>query len=134
MKLLLWVSGDIMKKNNIKNRISMSLFTAMMFFGGKMNVFAVDKTCEGIMSPEVLTLIKDIYNTISVMMVVALVIFGILDFIQAIAGDKDDALKKAAAKFAKRAIIVMVIILLPVILDTLLAILWPDVSSCLDNI
>ncbi len=134
MKLLLWVSGDIMKKNNIKNRISMSLFTAMMFFVGKGNVLAVDKTCEGIMSPEVLKLIKDIYNTISVMMVVALVIFGILDFIQAIAGDKDDALKKAAAKFTKRAIIVMVIILLPVILDTLLAILWPDVSSCLDNI
>ena len=68
------------------------------------------------------------------MMVVALVIFGILDFIQAIAGDKDDALKKAAAKFTKRAIIVMVIILLPVILDMLLAILWPDVSSCLDDI
>ena len=113
MKLLLWVSGDIMRKSNIKNRISMSLFTAMMFFAGKTNVFAVDKTCEGIMSPEVLTLIKDIYNTISVMMVVALVIFGILDFIQAIAGDKDDALKKAAAKFTKRAIIVMVIILFP---------------------
>ena len=53
MKLLLWVSGGIMRKSNIKNRISMSLFTAMMFFAGKTNVFAVDKTCGGIMSPEV---------------------------------------------------------------------------------
>jgi hypothetical protein len=66
---------------------------------------------------ELLDFLDEMYGLIIVFMVIALIIFGMLDFGQAAMSEKPEAMKTAAKKFRTRIIIVVIIVLLPALLN-----------------
>lgn len=123
----------MMKK--YKSGVSKILLSFFMMGIGMQNVLAKENDkCVGFFGKDMMALIKDIYHTLELLMIVALVIFGILDFMHALTGEKDDAFKKAGSKFLKRSIVVMVIVLLPLLINFALSIFWPGLASCVDGI
>lgn len=99
------------------------------------NISPGNYECGGIISSDLLKEIKKIYRTICMVMVVAVVIFGALDFVKATSSDDNDALKKAQGKFAKRFLIVIILLLLPQLLEFILSIFGDErMKNCLDKI
>lgn len=99
------------------------------------NISAVNYECGGIVSGKLLKEIKKIYRTICMVMVVAVVIFGALDFVKAISSDDNDALKKAQVKFFRRFLIVVILLLLPQLLEFIFSIFGDErMKNCLDKI
>ena len=91
--------------------------------------------CGGIMSDSLLQLIVKVYRTISLILVVAVVILGMMDFIKATSSDDADAMKKATKRFANRLIIVILIAILPTILSFILTLFGDEnMKNCLDKI
>lgn len=127
-------SEDDKMVNRIKKGINVTLFSIFTLMIGNINVLAIEEgDCEKYFGHDFLALLKELYGTICLIIIVALIIFGILDFIQGLAGDKDDSLKKSASKFMKRTAIAMVIIILPVLIDFALGIFWPGLASCING-
>lgn len=94
-----------------------------------------DYVCGGIMSDRLLQLIVKVYRTISLILVVAVVILGMVDFIKATSSDDADAMKKATKRFANRLIIVILIAILPTILSFILTLFGDEnMKNCLDKI
>ena len=74
--------------------------------------------------------LRDIYSYIVVLMIVALILFGVSSFASAVASSDEDALKKAVNNFKTRVFIVVAIVLLPVILHFVIDLLL-GVDSCI---
>ena len=66
---------------------------------------------------ELLDFTSDMYGLIVTFVVVGLVVFGMLDFGKAVVSDKPDANQKAFKSFKTRALIAIIIILLPALLN-----------------
>lgn len=79
--------------------------------------------CEGMLSVELLKLLRKYYKAIILVVIVALAMFGFLDFSKAVTSDSDDGFKKAFSTFSKRVVIAVVIFLLPFILSVFLGIM-----------
>ena len=78
--------------------------------------------------------IAKIFNAIKYILIGALIVLTILDFIKALTSEKDDELKKAASKLLKRIIIIVVIYILPLLINIILSIfLGNDFNTCLDK-
>lgn len=91
--------------------------------------------CGGIISDRMLSEIVKIYKTISVVMVVAVVVFGAMDFINAVTAGNSDAMQKATKRFTNRLIIAILIVMLPVILSFILTLFGDaNMKTCLDKI
>lgn len=78
----------------------------------------IESNC-GVIS-DIIPYIKEIYGFIKIVMPIALIIFGVMDFSTPILSNDKDALSKAGVKFAKRCIIVIAIIFVPTILGYIL--------------
>jgi len=64
--------------------------------------------------------IQEVYGYLKIIMPIALIIFGAVDFTGPVLSSDKDALKKAGIKFTKRCIIVIAIFLVPTILKFIL--------------
>ena len=60
--------------------------------------------------------INNILNIVKYILPVLVIILGIIDFIKAIASDKDDEMKKAQGRFAKRLIAAALAFIIPFII------------------
>ncbi len=74
--------------------------------------------------------IRNIFNWIKYIIPVAVIIFGIIDFIRAIASDKDDEMKKAQARFIKRLIAAALTFIIPLIIVFVLDKMGFTVNGC----
>lgn len=82
-------------------------------------------------------LLKGLVNIVKVLIPIALLALGILDFAQSIFSGNEDGMKKAQGKFIKRLLIAVIIFLIPSILGLLLTIansIWPVISPDLCGI
>ncbi len=71
-------------------------------------------------SDTLLAWIKNIIRVIKYIIPVIVIVFGIVDFIKAIASDKDDEMKKAQGRFIKRLIAAALIFIVPFIIEFIL--------------
>ncbi|MDD6224550.1 MAG: hypothetical protein PUB18_06105 [bacterium] len=80
----------------------------------------IKATCEGIIGSDLLEIIDEIFTYIKIAAPILLIVLGCADFGQAVISDDKDALKKAASKFVKRAVICVAIFFIPSIVNYLL--------------
>lgn len=71
-------------------------------------------------SEKLILFIANIVKWIKYIIPVIVIVLGILDFIQAIAADKDDMMKKAQGRFVKRLIAAALIFIIPFIIEFVL--------------
>ncbi len=71
-------------------------------------------------SDTLLAWIKNIIRVIKYIIPVIVIVFGIVDFIKAIASDKDDEMKKAQGRFIKRLIAAALVFIVPFIIEFVL--------------
>lgn len=74
--------------------------------------------------------ILNIIKWIKYIIPIVVIVMGIIDFIRAIASDKDDEMKKAQGRFIKRLIAAALIFIVPFILEFVLDKMGFEVSSC----
>lgn len=116
-----------MKK--IKNIFLFCLITFFSFFNKVMA--ATD--CKTVVGDDIAEFIIDTFNMIKWIALALAIVLGMLDFFKAITGGKDDALSKAAQKFIKRLIAVVILFILPILLNWLLEISGVDHGgTCLE--
>ena len=72
------------------------------------------------LSDKLIIYIANIVKWVKFVIPVLVIIFGILDFIKAVGADKEDEMKKAQGKFAKRLIAAALIFIVPFILEFIL--------------
>lgn len=91
--------------------------------------------CGGIISDRLLNEIVKIYKTVSMIMVVAVVIFGMLDFFKAVSAGDAETMKKVTKRFTNRLMIVILIAILPIVLELILSLFGNEtMKTCLDKI
>lgn len=92
-----------------------------------------DYVCGGMMSTALRDELVKIYKTISLVMVVAVIIFGMLDFFKVVSSGDADTMKKMTKKFTNRLIIVILIAILPVVLQFILTLFGNEsMKTCLN--
>lgn len=72
------------------------------------------------LSDRLISFIANLLKWVKFVIPVLVIIFGILDFIKAVGADKEDEMKKAQGKFAKRLIAAALIFIVPFILEFIL--------------
>lgn len=82
----------------------------------------VDTSCGllGGQDSEVVIFLQKIYKYIKIFLPVLIVVFGIADFIKIIGTGKDDDMKKAISKFAKRIVIAVIFIFVPMFISIII--------------
>ena len=81
-------------------------------------------------SGKLIQFIGNIIKWIKYIIPVVVIVLGILDFIKAIAGDKEEEIKKAQGKFVKRLIAAALIFIIPFILEFVLNKMGFDANGC----
>ena len=74
----------------------------------------------GLLDPELVNDIQQLFNIVRLIVPILLILFGSMDFGKAVIANDQDALKKAASSFLKRAIAAVIIFFLPTIIRYLL--------------
>ncbi len=88
------------------------------------------KSCEQILSKNLLKQLKYVYIIIKIIVPILLVILTMLDFTQAIASSEEDALNKAKTKFIKRAGIALAIFLTPDLINFIFNVTGMSDGTC----
>lgn len=81
-------------------------------------------------SEKLIMLIANIIKWVKYIIPVIAIVLGILDFIKAIASDKDDEMKKAQGKFIKRLIAAALVFIIPFIIEFILTKMGFIVNGC----
>lgn len=95
------------------------------------------KSCEDLLSEDMIKLLSDIKTIMQVAIPLVLVALGIADFARAVFGTKEDDMKKSSQRFLKRLIIAIIIFFVPSFLEVLLTIaskIWPSIDPSLCGI
>lgn len=100
--------------------------TGPIEFGDELS----EEDCEAILG-DILEIVNTIFDWIKIIAPILLIVFGSIDFGSAVLQDNQDALKKAASKFVKRAIATVAIFFLPLIINLILSL--PGVDSGLEE-
>lgn len=74
----------------------------------------------GLLDPELVSTIQQIFDIVRLIVPIILILFGSMDFGKAVIANDQDALKKAASSFLKRAVAAVIIFFLPAIIRYLL--------------
>lgn len=82
----------------------------------------VDRTCEGILGQDLIDYLDKLFGWVKISVPILLIVFGCVDFGQAILSDDKDIMKKATSKFVKRCIVAIIIFFLPTLLSFILRI------------
>lgn len=80
--------------------------------------------------PSILNLVYNVLKWLKYIAPVLVIILSILDFIKALASQKDDDMKKAQEKFVKRLIVAVILFLLPLIINFMLSTFGLYNSEC----
>lgn len=97
----------------------------------------VINSCEDLLGRENASYLNIIWNLVKIGIPIILIVFGGIDFVQAIFAGKEDNMKKAQEKFIKRIIIAIVIFIIPTLLSFLLGIvnsIWGNIGNDLCGI
>ena len=88
--------------------------------------------CEDLRDTETYKWIKDIFFLIQIIVPIMLLVLGSIDFIRAVAAQKDDDMKKVQSTFIKRLIIAVAIFLMPAILNLIFSFLTDtfNITTC----
>ena len=81
-------------------------------------------------SGKLLAWISNILRWIKYILPVGVILLGILDFIKAVAADKDDEMKKAQGRFIKRLIAAALVFIIPLIIEFILEKMGFGYDSC----
>lgn len=128
-------SGDYAQFNLVSAKIAGTRENGDSIGNYYPGIKKTEYVCGGVVSDDLLKEINKIYRTISLIVVVAVIILGILDFIKAVSSDEDSALKKAGSKFMKRIIIAVILVILPILLQFILTLFGDEnMKQCLDKI
>ena len=106
----------------------LDLNTELLYLEGTTDPNNTGDTCG--LSKRLVSWILNIVKWAKYIIPAILVILGIIDFIRAIASDKDDEMKKAQGRFIKRLIAAALIFIVPFILEFVLDKMGFEVSSC----
>ena len=88
----------------------------------------IDNDCG--FSTKLLVWVNNIFKWIKYILPVIVIVFGIVDFIKAIADEKDDEMKKAQSRFIKRLIAAALAFIIPFIITFILEKMGFDANSC----
>lgn len=82
-----------------------------------------------------LVLLADIYHWIRGVCVAAVVILGVMDFIKAVVANQEEMIKKSGVTFAKRLVLLAILIMLPDLIDFVLALIFgkSEAGNCLEK-
>ena len=81
-------------------------------------------------SGRLITYIANIVKWLKYIIPVIVIVLGILDFIKAVASEKDDEMKKAQGHFVKRLIAAALIFIIPFIIEFVLNKMGFDANGC----
>ncbi len=84
---------------------------------------------------DLLDLLADIYHWIRGVAVAAVVILGIMDFIKAVVANHEEMIKKSGTTFMKRLLLLVILIMLPDLIDFVLALIFgkSEAGNCLEK-
>ena len=111
-----------------------NIFTiCFLSFFSFINKIIAATPCKTVVGGRITQFIIDLFDTIKWVALALGIALGMLDFFKAITGGKDDALSKAAQRFAKRMIAIVILFILPVLLNWILGISGVDHGgTCLE--
>lgn len=95
------------------------------------------ENCEGLLGEKIINMINDVLTYVKVLVPIALIAFGIIDFTKAVFSTKEDSMKKAQMNFIKRLIMAVVIFIVPSIINLLLNTvdgIWAHINNSACNI
>lgn len=93
--------------------------------------------CEGLLGENLIALINDILLYVKILIPVALIAFGLIDFVKAVFSSKEDDMKKAQARFIKRLIMAVIVFIVPSIINLLMTAvdgIWAHINNSACNI
>ncbi len=79
--------------------------------------YVMAKECKDIFDPEVLKFLQQIYNVFKYLAPVLVLVFSTMDFVKAAASQDKEALKKAAKTALKRALLAILLFVVPTLLN-----------------
>lgn len=116
----------------MKKLTKIFIFFFLSFFSLTRKIMAATD-CKQVVGSNIADFIIDLFDMIKWIALAVGIVLGMLDFFKAITGGKDDAIKKAAQKFAKRLIAIVILFILPLLLDWILEISGVDHGgTCLE--
>ena len=93
-------------------------FTFLLLFIKINYIFAEENMkCEDLISDEIQDIINTCMMWVRILVPIALIVFGVLDFGKAVLASKEDDMKKAQATFTKRLIIGVIIFFIPTVVN-----------------
>lgn len=124
---------DIMPEPTDGHRLSKEDIEALINSGGISSINADGKeigSCKKLIGDDLLKKTNMIFTLIRIITPIILITFGMLDFTKAIGQNDSDALQKAIKTFTKRAIICVIIFLIPTLVNFLMNITGISDGTC----
>ena len=94
--------------------------------------------CGGLIPSEITNTIGTIYNILLVAIPIIIVIFGLIDFVKAVASGKEDEIKKGTSTFARRLITGIIVFFILAIVKLVISVIQTNntegVAACLNEI
>lgn len=93
--------------------------------------------CEGLLGENLIALINDVLLYVKILIPVALIAFGLIDFVKAVFSSKEDDMKKAQVRFIKRLIMAVIVFIVPSIINLLMTAvdgIWAHINNSACNI
>lgn len=91
----------------------------------------------GIWGSLLVLLRDDVFGLIKYTLIGFLIVFGMMDFAKAALSGEDNSIKKAASKFFKRFVVVIIIFLLPLLIETIIKLILSgegvDIETCISD-
>lgn len=108
---------NMVEESNSSSKNLCQVNSGSIDFGNKVEV-----NCEGILGNDLIDYLDKLFGWVKISVPIILIVFGCVDFGQAILSDDKDVMKKATSKFVKRCIVAIIIFFLPTLLTFLLRI------------
>lgn len=93
--------------------------------------------CEGLLGENLIATINDVLLYVKILIPVALIAFGLIDFVKAVFSTKEDDMKKAQVRFIKRLIMAVIVFIVPSIINLLMTAvdgIWAHINNSACNI
>ena len=105
----------------MRKKINYIFFTILLLILNFNYVIAEDTIeCKDIINGEIQDIINTYMTWIRILVPIALIIFGILDFGRAVFASKEDDMKKAQETFTKRLIVGVIIFFVPTLVNLII--------------
>lgn len=101
------------------------------------NINSSYDNCEGLLGKNLIALINDVLLYVKILIPVALIAFGLIDFVKAVFSSKEDDMKKAQVRFIKRLIMAVIVFIVPSIINLLMTAvdgIWAHINNSACNI